>query len=468
MNILVINVALRPQSPVKIFPVGLGYIATAIKYAGFDFDLLDIDANRYGDNVLEALIKKKKYDIVLMGCIVTGYHIIKKLANLIRDIHPNARIISGNSVATSIPYTLLTKTEVDIAVMSEGDITVVDLLKALLEERPLEEVEGICFIKKDKMIRTPSRPMIKDISTLPFIDYSIFNVEIYIEGSKNSAKDPLPIKREEVRALPINTARGCIANCTFCYHVFKNHPYRYRKPESIIAEIKNIINKYSVNYIFLWDELSFFSKKQTLRFVEKILEEKLAFFWSGSCRGNLFNSEEDIEIMMKMKEAGCVNMSYSLESADDMILKAMKKNISVEQFSNQTKLFQRSGIPVGTSIVLGYPQETPETIKKTFECCIENKIYPSAGYLLPQPGSEMYDYAKERGLIGEDEEEYLLKMGDRQDLLLNLTRMTNEEFESVVHDGLKRCNALLDVGLSEDNLIKTTHYRAGSKNKVNV
>ena len=172
--------------------------------------------------------------------------------------------------------------------------------------------------------------------------------------------------------------------------------------------------------------------------------------------------------MMKMKEAGCVNMSYSLESADDMILKAMKKNISVEQFSNQTKLFQRSGIPVGTSIVLGYPQETPETIKKTFECCIENKIYPSAGYLLPQPGSEMYDYAKERGLIGEDEEEYLLKMGDRQDLLLNLTRMTNEEFESVVHDGLKRCNALLDVGLSEDNLIKTTHYRAGSKNKVNV
>jgi len=112
-----------------------------------------------------------------------------------------------------------------------------------------------------------------------------------------------------------------------------------------------------------------------------------------------------------------------------------------------------------TSLVLGYPQETPETIRKTFDCCIENRIYPSAGYLLPQPGSGMYDYAVENGFI-EDEEEYLLKMGDRQDLRLNMTRMSDEDIEMEVLEGLKRCNEALNIGLDDDQLIKTLFYRS--------
>jgi len=83
MNILVINVSLRPQSPIKLFPVGLGYIATAMKYAGYDFDVLDIDAHRYSDAEVERFIRNKQYDVVCMGCIVTGYKIVKSLAALI-------------------------------------------------------------------------------------------------------------------------------------------------------------------------------------------------------------------------------------------------------------------------------------------------------------------------------------------------------------------------------------------------
>ncbi len=115
MNILVINVSLRPKSPVKIFPIGLGYITTAMKNAGFDFDLMDIDAHRYTDEQVERLIRKKNYDVVCMGCIVTGYRIIKALASVVKQYHPYCKIIVGNSVATSIVDTLLTRTKADIA-----------------------------------------------------------------------------------------------------------------------------------------------------------------------------------------------------------------------------------------------------------------------------------------------------------------------------------------------------------------
>lgn len=462
MNILVINVSLRPQSPVKLFPIGLGFITTAMKTAGFEFDLIDIDAHRYSDGDVRKLIQKKKYDVVCMGCIVTGYKIIKSLSEVVKEIHPRAKIIVGNSVATSIAETLLAKTRADIAVLSEGDETIVELLHSLAGNDSLDDIRGISFLRDGAFVRNPARPLIKDISSLPFIDFSPFDIDIYIDASKQHANDPLPMKRDDVRAMPVNTARGCIANCTFCYHVFKNAPYRFRNPESIVAEIKGLISKYQINYILFWDELTFFSKKQTIALVDRILAENLDIYWAGSCRGNLFDCEDDLEIMEKMKKSGCVSMAYSLESSDPSILKMMNKHVSNEQFTVQTGLFHRAGIPVGTSIVMGYPQETPETIRKTFECCIQNSIYPSSGFLLPQPGSKMYDYAVAHGFIGE-EEEYLLKMGDRQDLRLNMTSMGDEEFELHVLEGLKRCNVVLGIGLDEKSLIKTQHYRASEK-----
>lgn len=458
MNILLINVSLRPASPIKLFPVGLGYIATAIKRAGFEFDLLDIDAHRFSDQKVETLIRKKKYDIVCMGCIVTGYKIIKSLAAAIREIHPFAKIVVGNSVATSVFDTLLTRTDVDVAVMGEGDETIVDLLEAITESRPLESVQGICFKKDGEVVSNPARPYIKDIASIPLPDFSLFDIETYIENSRHYVNDPVPIPREEIRALPINTARGCLGQCTFCYHNFRGMPYRYRSIGSIVEDIKFLSNRYALNYIHFWDELTFFSKKQTMALMQKILSEDLHFFWDASCRADLFNSDKDIEIILKMKEAGCVGISYSLESADPDILKAMHKNITAEQFLRQTGLFHKAGLPVWTSLVLGYPQETPETIAKTFECCIKNRIYPSTGYLLPQPCSVMYDYAIEHGYIS-DEEDYLLRLGDRQDLRLNMTGMTDTEFQNHVIEGLKRCNEKLKTGLKAHKLIKTQYYR---------
>ena len=345
--------------------------------------------------------------------------------------------------------------------ISEGDETIVDLLQTISKSGRLEEVQGICFKDGDKIVSTSPRKVIKDISPLPFIDFDIYDVEIYIDNAKYEVNDPLPIPREEMRALPVNTARGCISKCSFCYHVFKKCPYRYRNSESIVCEIRSLIEKYSLNYIHFWDELTFFSKKQTVELVQQILDENLHFYWTAQCMATLFTKDEDIEIIKKMKEAGCLGMGYSLESADADILKAMNKKISADQFSKQTRLYQSAGVATWTSLVFGYPQETKETIKKTFDCCIENKIYPSAGYLLPQPCSPMYDYAIEHGFI-EDEENYLLQMGDRQDLRLNMTQMKNGELESAVIEGLKRCNEELKVGLKPDGLVKTQYYRAAT------
>lgn len=442
MKILLINVTLRPKSPVKYLPLGLAYIATAMKNAGFSFDLLDVDAFRYSDDEIHTFLSKNNYDIILMGCIVTGYKIIKEYASLLREFYPQSTIIVGNSVADSIPDILLSKTEVDIAVIGEGDITIVKLLESLENGTALADVQGIVYKSQDSGIyRTPDRPPIKDLSKISFIDYSIWDMEIYIEGYRNALGEPTPIPRSEMRGIGVNTARGCVNRCTFCYHVFRNVPYRHRPWKHVLEEVRHLIENYQMNYIGFHDELTFSSKHSVREFIEAMNDSGLHFFWTGDCRGNLFTIEEDLALLKTLKEIGCVGMGYSLESSNPEILTAMNKHMTPEQFTFQTSLFRKAGIPAWTSLVFGFPQETQETIKNTIDCCIQNRIYPSAGYLLPFPGSEMYQYAISRGVINRDkEEEYLLKLGDRQDLRINLTAMPDSLFEKVLNDELQRCN----------------------------
>jgi radical SAM superfamily enzyme YgiQ (UPF0313 family) len=463
MNILLINPSLRPDSKVKLFPVGLGYIATAIKTAGYKFDLLDIDAYRYTDEYINNYFKNKKFDIVCMGCIVTGYKYVKEICALVRKHNPNAVIIIGNSVATSIYKTLLTRTEADVAVMGEGDITIIELLQyieANKGDNDFRNIKGISYKdRQGEICLNEPRPQIENISNLPFLDFTLFDTEIYIDNSKEQIpeSDAL-IARDKIRSLPVNTARGCIANCTFCYHNFRGYKYRYRSVDSILAEIAILIKKYNLNYIAFSDELSIFSRKRAIELAEAILNSGLKFFWRGTCRADCFTNDDDIEIMKQLKAAGCVGMTYSLESADEEILKAMNKHITVNQFAKTTRLFYQAGITPTTSIVIGYPEETEETIKKTFDVCADCCIYPSTGYLLPQPGSVMYDYARENGFIGE-EEEYLLRMGDRQDLRINMSKISDDKLETSVLEGLRKVNSRLNTGLAEHELIKTQYYR---------
>lgn len=457
MKVLVINVCLRPYMEKTLFPVGLAYVSSAIQRAGYDLEILDIDLNRYSDDEVGRLLRIKKYDVVALGCIVTGYKIVKALAETIKSIK-DVPVIVGNSVATSIPEILLSKTKADIAVIGEGDITIVELLKALDTGSPIEEVKGICFKREGNIVSTSYREIIPDVNAIPMINWDLFDIEHYIEKLRYCIQEPYPLDLKSLRAMPINTARGCIYKCDFCYHVFRNQRYRSRSPQSICSEIKHLKERYGVNYIFFWDELTFYSRKQCNDFCDQILNEDLQIFFVADCRGDLFK-EGDVALAKKLKKTGCCMLGYSLESADSDILKAMNKKMSVEEFCIHTKICQEAEIIVNTSLVIGYPQETEESIRKTFDVCYENNIYPSTGYLTPQPGTPVYQYAIQTGKI-KDEEDYLLNIiGDRQDFRINLTSMPREKIESLVKGHLKRISDKLNIVLNDSDLIKTGHYR---------
>jgi len=457
MKVLIIVVCLRPHRTDFIyFPIGLAYIATAIEGAGFKFEILDLDAKRLSEEEFEEYIRKTDFDVVALGCIVTGYKYVKQIAEVVKK-HKDVPIIAGNSVATSIPEILLTKTKVDIGVMGEGDITIVELLRAIANKTPLEDVKGIVYKKEGKVVFTAERELVPNLDELPFINYELFDMKTYLDKFKYGASEPYPMPFELLKYLPLNTARGCPYNCTFCYHVFRGKRYRTRSVENIAKEIQYLKKKYGVNFIAFSDELSLYSREQANKFADYLLKKNIEIFWGADCRAGLFK-ETDLDLARKLKKAGCVSLAYSLESANEEILQAMNKKISIQDFVVQTSVLHKAGITTATSLVIGYPQETEDTLKQTFNCCYDCDIYPSVGYLLPQPGTPMYEYAIKTGKI-RDEEEYLLNMGDRQDFRINLTNMKQERIEELVKYHLKRIVDKMQLGLDENHFIKSGHYR---------
>lgn len=462
MKLLFINVSLRPDSKRKLLPIGLGYILTAVKNRGIDFDLFDMDIQSLPPEAITAFIKGKDYDVVAMGTIISGYGKVKTLARLIRKELPGAKIIAGNTVATARPELLLSKTEIDIAVLGEGDITIIDLLKAIKSKSGLDTVNGIAFEGLDgKITFTKPRSVIEDVDSLPFIDWDIFDFDAYFEYRENVANASLFAKSGDIRPMILNTARGCIYKCTFCYHAFQNEKYRWRSAKNIVAEIKQFKDKYDVNHVSFFDELSFFNKKQVVEFVDEFEKAGLDIWWYAVVRGDMF-TEDDHELLVRMKNIKCESLAYSIESASDKILKLMDKRMDMNQFAAQKRALDKAGINSACSAVFGMPLETKETIWETINFCLDLGIYPSSGFLLPLPGTPMYDHALEHRYIT-DEDDYLTQIGDRQDLHLNMTKLSSEELVGEVEKGLRMIADRYNLNVPDASLFKTTTYKVVKK-----
>lgn len=494
MKILFVNPSLRPHASHRYLPVGLGYVVTAAKAAGFAFDILDIDANGYTDDQVEAFLAKGRYDVVALGSIVTHYRWVRWLVQTAKRVNPGTVTIVGNSVGSSIPEILFANSPVDVVILGEGDITMVEVLEALRDGRSLGAavephvavphengpypatlkgvgVPGIVFRDaQGRVVQNDRRMAAKVVDDLPWPDWDLFDVETYIRRGRETARgDVWRYRPEEAVVFPVNTARGCVFKCTFCHYVFWHDPYRHRSAESIIGEIRHLQTKYGANYINFWDELSFHKIGPAEKFLDALEAADLNIHYTAAVRSDLFGrdevSEEDRRrVAEKFARTGCMSLGFSLESGNDEILTAMNKRVRADFFRAQVRILREAGVTCSTSVVVGYPQETPETLADTFRMCEETKVYPSVGYLLPLPATGMWKHALDNGFIP-DPHQFLMDITERQDFILNMTTMSDQRFEAEVKNGLVELNKALHVDLDEGSLIRTGGYQRHTQNQ---
>ena len=499
MKILFVNPSLRLGTDMLFLPVGLGYVMTYVKQEGYSFDLLDIDGGQLQDDYIENYFKKNKYDVICLGSIVTHYRWVKWCINTIKKHQPDCKVIVGNSVGGSIPEVLFQTTKVDIVIYGEGEITLKEAFDALKSNESLgtiieprieiphankgypatikgEGIPGLIYRTKENLIvNNGKRKAVRNIDDFPFPDWELFDVQTYLKsGRKHGASHSWFYPKDKAVTMPINTARGCVFKCTFCHYVFWHDPYRHRSAENVITEIKSLKEKYGANFFNFWDELSFHKIGPAEKFLDQLIEADLKIHWTCAIRADLMGKDVDpkgnpiprerrVNLAKKFVEAGCVSAGYSLESGNDKILETMNKKVKSEYFNEQVKICREVGLITNTSLVIGYPEETKETIDETMSKLEALNVYPSAGFLLPLPETGMWNHAIENGFI-KDIDKFLTDITERQDFSLNMTSMNEEELKTHTLGWLDKLNKKFG-NLDKEKLLKTGGYDKHSKHQ---
>ncbi len=414
LNILLISVPIRlRQKP--YWYIGVAQIAAAAEAAGHFVQVLDLNMLRPEREEIPGLLKQYDFDVAAISAMVTCFPIVREIASELKRVNEDAPIILGGTLASTSYDLVLPNSEVDIAVLGEGEVTFVELLRELEEGGDISSVNGIAFSDGVELCVTDDRERITNLDEVPFPAYHLFDFRTYL---KTFTFPGVPDRK----TVPMISGRGCPYGCTFCFKTFERK-VTYRSPENILAEIEYLYDNYGVRGILFVDDLFVIHKKRVLEFCDKLSASKMRLKWGCLGRAGVV----DEEIMEALRSSGCVWMGYGFESGSQKMLDAMKKGITVEQAEDAIRLTRRYGMICSPTFMIGVPGESRETVLETVDFFARTDLHPTRLFITnPYPGTELYNDAIEDGLIL-DQLKFLNEIGDATDMSLNMTDMPDEE-----------------------------------------
>jgi radical SAM superfamily enzyme YgiQ (UPF0313 family) len=426
---------------------------THVKKCGYDFDLLDFSVNPMHKDIFIEHVLQGRYDVVAFGGMVHTLWQMEEVAALIKSVSPETCIVVGGYVTMLENEAVLRWTCADVAIRGEGEFALVHLLERMTQGRGFDGIPGVGYRNQRGIQPAAMRKPDLALDEKGFLDWDLFDVEAYVQSGSKLVSHHLGTFRDQ-RCFPVITTRGCPFRCTFCSNsqlVQAHNPYRRHSPAFVAAMIKRLHDRYAINHFRFLDELSFLKKSDVVQLLNELDAMRLDVTFEAICRVGLFG-EDDLALVRRMKAAGFQRLYYSIESGSPRILKLMNKQISPEAFSAQKRILDAAGISSGTNVIVGYPTETEEDIAQTFRVCRENAILPSVCFLLPIPGSEIYERALREGYIS-NEKEYIFNIGEQQYLKINMTDLADDQLYSCTMNHLKQIRDALSLDVPDESLI---------------
>lgn len=429
----ILMVAYDNESMLTWFPQGLAYLASACLKAGHEVEVYQQDIYHWHESHLSDKLDGGDYDVVLVS-IIGGYYQYKKLIKLSAAINSSKNrqnftyLIGGHGPASDPEY-FLKLTSADFVGIGEGEISVVNLLTTIENKGDFSKVHGIAYMDQGHYIRTKSQALIENIDEIDYPAWDLFNIDYY-------ALLRMPNIAKTDRSFPVLSGRGCPFKCNFCYRLDKG--FRARSAESIISEIRLLVEKYHINYIIFSDELLMSSVERTIEISQAIKDSKLDIKWE--CNGRLNYATE--EVLTIMKDAGCVFINYGIESLDDATLKVMRKALTKEMIIAGVEATLKVGISPGLNIIYGNIDEPLQAIDDAVDFLMKYDDHAQLRTLrpvTPYPGSPLFDYAVAQGYIKDTEDFYLNKHLNSDLLCVNFTKAS----EIDIYDKLNWANKIL-------------------------
>jgi len=334
-------------------PLGLLYLATPLIKKGYNVKVIDFVAEPFFEDKLFSEVSK--YEII--GLTVTSQvaNSVQKIVALIKKKFPDKKIIIGGPHCTIQKDESLNEIQADIAVIGDGELTILDIVDAFKGKKKLSNIHGIFYREKGKIFEGLPAKEIEDLDSIDFPSRDLVKHYNYgktkITGVTFFAKGKLTT---------IMTTRGCPFNCGFCVSKSIFNKCRLRSAENVVEELVEISKNYDT--VFAVDDNFLMDKKRANKIMDLLIEKQLDLdIWISGARV----TDADKDLFIKMKKAGVKSIEFGIESGNQEVLDYYNKRITLNDVKKATSLSKKIGFLTIGNFILGAPIEKQKHVKDT-------------------------------------------------------------------------------------------------------
>ncbi len=373
--------------------LGLLSLGATLRKSGFRVKIVESASLglSFSQTIDEILRERPAY--VGLSCTTASVENAAKIARSIKETRPETRVLAGGPHITALPEkTFRHFPDFDFGILGEGEAALVDLLESLEGEKKLDRVESAVYRRGEEIQINPRRRFIENLDTLPFPAFDLLPdfPRVYHPPFLNYQKGP---------AASLISSRGCPQDCTFCDRSVFGNRYRYYSEDYLFEGVSFLVRRYGIRHLVFTDDQFAASRPRLMRLCEKMSGRGLNIQWNCDARVD----SVDPDLLKVMKRAGCWMISYGIESGSQKILDQTRKGITLDQVEQAVRWTKEAGIRAKGLFMIGYPEETEETLDQTLAFIRRLPLDEiNLSFLTPYPGTEIYRQAEGRRNFVED------------------------------------------------------------------
>jgi len=364
------------EDEISVPPQGLYFVGAMLQSHGYEVKLRNwYDAGPDAGQIPETL-QELRPDVIGFSILHANRWGGVEIAGIARKLLPATKIVFGGIGAGCLWEHLLTHfPQIDAVVIGEGEKSFLNLVRHYEKARPsLEAIGGIAYRRNGHPTRNACDPLIRDLDELPN-----------------------PARYFSYRHLSLT--RGCPGECAFCGSPgLWGRRVRFHSATYFVDQLEMLYRR-GVGHFFISDDTFTVNRKKTIAVCREIISRKLPIVWQAISRVDMI----DEEILLEMRKAGCIQISYGVESGSEKIRKLLKKNCSADEIEKAFALTARYGILSRAYFIYGCPGETDDTVDETIALIRRIKPLGTIFYILDIfPGTELYRDYRERCGVTDD------------------------------------------------------------------
>lgn len=357
-------------------PLGLLYVSAYLKSKNIDNTVFDTTFSSQQEQ-LNFILEKQPKIICIYTNLMTKIEVVKLIKILKTEKFNHPKIVLGGPDVTYNVENYL-KAGADFLVIGEGEETTFELYQTIQNNGNFHKVDGIAFMKNNKVIQTNSRTKIKDLSELPLPNREAINIQRYLDTWKQNHGQS---------SMTISTQRGCPYTCKWCSTAVYGQSYRRRPANLVAAEMKMLKQNYNTDAIWFVDDVFTVSHKWLKEFRNEVIKQDAIVPFECITRAERLNDET----LQLLKEIGCFRIWIGAESGSQKIIDLMDRRVDVNLVKEMIQKTNAVGIETGTFIMVGYLGETKEDISETIHYLKEAKpTHYTITIAYPIKGTSLY------------------------------------------------------------------------------